>query len=261
MSKVQFEALDIGVFAVIGVIGECISTWAFIKSGAYISISVFLGLVCMVRWGWAGIFVPLLSGVAAILYRWYSGNGLYLNFSLENTIGYLPLLLNLLWFRNNGKERTHKMWGSMMLYVLTGFAEITLGKSLCYIGVLNVFSALGNFFLYDLLNLGIAFVLYFIACRQKNLVTDMTEYIINLQTENQTAAIREEIKDYKSLEELAEKDEVSDIALLDGGMVTAEQLENQQKVYRQMEGEPSKFDEENKAFEQKPNSTKKSGGK
>ena len=61
---------------------------------------------------------------------------------------------------------------------------------------------------------------------------------------------------------MADSDEVSDIALLDGGMVTQDMLAEQERVRRKMEGQQeTKYDKEREAFRKSKSKDEKKGKK
>lgn len=265
MSKKQFEALDLIILSLIGIVSECINIWAFKKlNSAYCaSIAIVLGLIALVRWNAWGLIVPLAAGIGAMTVGYFSGSSESINWILANTIGYLPLALELLWFKYAGKAKINSRWVYMLLYVVSGFVLCEAGRSLCYLGSQASFpEVMKMFFLYDMINLALGLAVYFIACKQKKFVVDMNEYLVELHSGTPTSAVRDEKQDYMALEEMADKDEVSDIALLDGGMMTEEDMKAMNDAYKKAEGKSSKFDQENQALkEYRDAKSKKTGGK
>ena len=259
MSKVQFKLLDLFFFSFIGALLECLNLWAFSQfSGMYyVSFAVVLGLIAMVRWDWAGVVVTLITGAASVVFDIATGESVGIEWILANTIGYLPLLLNVFWFKGMKRKPGGKDYGYILGYVLTGFLVTEIGRSLCYIGSsTSIQSVLLQCVAYDLINFAIGLVVFIIACKQKKLLYDMNTYLVEQHTGNEESRARSERDDYISLEQMAEKDEISDIALLDGGVPTPEDLEKLNEVKKRMEGKSSKYDEEKKALSQLEESRK-----
>lgn len=261
MTKTQFKALDLFFFSFISALAECINIWAFSKFNGiyYVSFAVVLGLISMVRWGAWGIVVPLAAGLASICFDLANGTKETVGWVLANSIGYLPLLINLIWFKFKGKDVVSRQWGMMILYVVTGFLETEAGKSMCYIGSADFGYVMKLFFAYDLINMAIGTIVYFIACKQRDFVCDMDDYLLRMHQGTPESRIREKDEDYLSLEQMAEKDEVSDISLLDGGTLKEEDLKMMEDTYKKAEGKSSKFDREKQAIKDY-NAKKKTGG-
>lgn len=261
MSKRQFEVLDLFFFSFIGALVECINLWAFSKFNGmfYISFAVVLGLIAMVRWNGWGIFVTIVTGASSVIYDLVVNGNVSTSWILANTIGYLPILFNLFWFKGMRKKPQGKDYGYIIGYVITGFLLAEVGRSLCYIGgTTDIQVVLLRYFAYDLINIVIGILIYILACRQKDLVTDMNSYLIRTHTGTEESRVRNEQENYQSLEEMAEADEVSDIALLDGGTLSTEDLRVMNETKKKMEGKKSKYDVENEAIEKYQDSKKKS---
>ena len=130
-------------------------------------------------------------------------------------------------------------YGTMYGYLLSGYLLVDIGRT-CFasIGITSlsqIADVLYSYVVWDLLNIVIGCVVFFVALKQKTLVYDMNTYLIEFKKENPTSVIRNEIDDYHSLESIAEdNDEVSDIALLDGGMLTTEDLKKMNETYMKM---------------------------
>lgn len=271
MSKTQFEALDLFFFALLAGLAECINIWAFNKFTGifYVSYAIVLGLIAIVRWNYVGIVVPIIAGGAMCIYEFLAGKNESLSWILANTAGYLPLLAAPLWFKFKDKKNIMSDGGFFFGYVISGFLIVEIGRSLCYVWTSDFKTVLVRFFAYDLINMALGLLVFFIACKQKKIVYDMNDYLVEEHQgtpEGRTrAAIRSEKEDYKALEEMADNDEVSDIALLDGGMLTDADLKKMDETYKKMEGKPSKYDEQREAIkkyhEEKKNNKKHTEGK
>lgn len=269
MSKARFEFYDLLVFALIAGVMDAILIWCFTSMHApfTLSVSLILGLIAMIRWGFPGISVTLVGGLAGVVTDLAITGSLSWRWGMANTLGYLPVLLNLFWFVNDGKEKIEKKKILGVLYVVTGFLLSELGHSAFYIGSdLTLDRVLMMFVVYDLINIVIAIVIYLVAAHQKDFVTDMNEYLVRIHSNSPEGMESEEMRendDLTGLMQINDKDEVNDISLLDGGMVSQEQLEEQEKVRKKMEGDnkPTKFDKENEALKEESNKKSKKGKK
>lgn len=267
MSKRQFEALDLLFFSLIAAALDVAIAWGFSHFSALYSVSfaVVLALIAMVRWGFPGAVVAVIAGGARVLYDSLSGSSVSLNWILANTAGYLAVLADLLYFLKPGKKTVASHAGFSILYVVSGYLLSAAGKTLCYIGSADFLTYLQLFMLYDLLNMLIGAGVFFLARKQNDLVTDMNEYLVKVHTQSPEALLREKIRtekdEYSALEEMADKDEVSDIALLDGGMVTNEELAEQEAVRKKLEGNSASVYQKEREQGSQYKDKKKSGRK
>jgi len=260
VSKRQFEVLDLFFFSLIGALVECINLWAFSRFNGmfYVSFAVVLGLIAMVRWNGFGVVVTIVAGTSSVIYDLIVNGNSSISWILANTVGYLPILINLLWFKGMNKKPQGKDYGYIIGYVITGFLLTEVGRSLCYIGgSTDIQTVLLRYFAYDLINIFIGILIYILACRQKDLVTDMNAYLIRIHKGTEESRVRSEQENYQSLEEMAEADEVSDISLLDGGTLSTDDLRIMNETKKKMEGKKSKYDIENEAIKKYQDSKKK----
>ena len=268
MSKIQFKALDVLAFTALAAVLEVVFLILFrsMNSAFYVSFAIVFSLILMIRWGWVGIIPAVVAGGATIIYDYAVGIRDSLQWVLANTAGYLPLLLGLLLFKLVGKEKVVNHIGWRFLYVLLAFLLVDVTRTLFFLGNVDFGRILLVFLVYDLINLVIAMALFFLACRQKDFVTDMNSYLIKINQGTPESNFRDDRRstkdDYATLEEMADSDEVSDIALLDGGMVTQDMLAEQERVRRKMEGQQeTKYDKEREAFRKSKSKDEKKGKK
>lgn len=172
--------------------------------GYIVSFAVTLGLISIFRWNWHGIVVPLVTGIVSVFI-----GGIYdLGLVLSNTLGYLFLLPVLFWFKKKDKKAISKDIGFLLGYFFSGYISVEIGRTLCQLIDVRDIAKLGtilySYFVIDLLNIGIGLLVFFIACKQKNLVVDMNFYLIELHTKPASADAREEKKDYLSLESMCD---------------------------------------------------------
>ena len=255
MSKATFEAIDLIIFTIISAVleaGILLAYKAFgYMEGYIVSFAVTLGLISIFRWNWHGIVVPLVTGIVSVFI-----GGIYdLGLVLSNTLGYLFLLPVLFWFKKKDKKTISKDIGFLLGYFFSGYISVEIGRTLCQLIDVRDIAKLGtilySYFVIDLLNIGIGLLVFFIACKQKNLVVDMNSYLIELHTKPASADAREEKKDYLSLESMCDDiSEVNDIALLDGGTLSENDLKLLNDTYSKHTNTKSKYYKEQEAISQ-----------
>ena len=88
----------------------------------------------------------------------------------------------------------------------------------------------------------------------------MNQYLIEQHSGTPTSRIRDDVSNYSKLEEMAEADDVSDIALLDGGTLSESDLKLMNETFRKQTGASNRYVEEQKAKQayQKQKDLKKS---
>lgn len=236
MTKAQFRAIDLAMFSIITALVEVIMLWAFQKfplEGYSVSFLILLGSIAVFRWNIYGIIPPLIGGAASLLFAYLTGTLVTTRLILSQLIGPLGLLTGLLWFKFYGKSKLDGKPDQMWAYFLTSFLSVEVVRTLCYIGDSNLLHILYTYFVLDLLNLVLGMVVMVIAVKQKGFVTDMNEYLINQNKAPDSAQIAKQRTDIEAMASINEKDEISDIALLDGGMLEQSELDELATLYRQ----------------------------
>ena len=92
----------------------------------------------------------------------------------------------------------------------------------------------------NLINMVMSAIVIFIANKQRYFLVDMNDYLIYMNTVPDSIRIRKEIHEDKSqslLSEVVSSDEINDIALLDGGMMSEEELILLNKTFKDKEGD------------------------
>ncbi|MDD6240008.1 MAG: hypothetical protein PUA93_00280 [Eubacteriales bacterium] len=257
MSKQTYRIVDLALFTLIAAIVEAVNTYAFVhfKVTIYsISLSLCLGLIALFRWNAYGLIVAPIAGIVSVVVRTtLNGQSATTGLWLAMSIGNLGIGTSLLYFLHGKKDEVRNSPWKMALYYVTGFLSAEVLRSICQLGSgVNFGTVMLTYFAYDLLNLAFGGLVFFIACRQQNLVVDMNEYLRKLH-----APTMQELKEESNytVEELAEADEVNDAALLDGGTLSDKDLAKMEADRRKFGGRQSKFDKEN---EQLASSAKRS---
>lgn len=236
MTKAKFRAIDLAMFSIITALLEVIMLWAFQKfplEGFSVSFLILLGSIAIFRWNIYGVIPPLVGGAASLLFSYTTGTLMSMRLILSQLLGPLGLLTGLLWFKYYGKSKLDGKPDQMWAYYLTSFLSVEVVRTLCYIGDADLLHILYTYFVLDLLNMVIGVIVMVIAVKQKGFVTDMNEYLINQNKAPNSAEIAKQRTDIEAMASINEKDEISDIALLDGGMLDQADLDELATLYRQ----------------------------
>ena len=262
MSKQTYRILDLSLFTLIAAATEAVNTYAFVHFQVTIytvSWALALGLIALFRWNAYGLVVAPIAGIVSVLVRvGMNGQQATTGLWLAMSVGNLGIAASLLFFLKGGKAKLRENPGRMVLYYVTGYLSAEVLRSICQLGSgLSFSSILLQYFAYDLLNLALGGLLFFIACRQENLVVDMEEYLRKVKSPT-----IEEVKQQENytVEELADADEINDAALLDGGTLSDKDLSKMEEDRRRCEGRKSRFDLEKEqlaSFTNKKNKTNK----
>jgi hypothetical protein len=258
MSKHSYEVLDLIVFSVIAMAIEALNVFAFNKMEATLSLSfaAVMGMIAIFRWNGYGLVVAVLAGAAGLFTR----NALNLtvtpNLWMAYTIGYLGLAVCLLFFIKRNKEDLRNKIPLMIVYFISGYLAVEVMRTICQIGNGDFLNIVKNYFTWDLLNILVGLAVFLIALHQPNLVVDMNTYLINLHSIPEASQVRAAQADVFKLEELAEKDDINDAALLDGGTLSDNDLKQMEETRRKLENKENKFDKENQEIEKYSQSKK-----
>lgn len=247
MSKQSYRLLDLAIFTVISVVIEAVNVTLFKLfpfEGFTLSFTIAIGLIALYRWGIYGLVVPLASGVATVL---ASGVGKTVGFNLAHTVGYLFMAAALIWFRFQDKRNLKGNYLFICGYFFTGFFAVEVGRAVCFLPDDQFLHTLFTCFVLDLLNMAANLGVFLLAVCQPKLVYDQNIYLEELAAEKklpESALMRESQTNYLALEELAASDQVNDAALLEGGMLTEEDLIALQKSYVAHTGSKSRYETE-----------------
>jgi len=264
MSKKAYQAMDLGILTLIAAVSEALSVALFNLFPAQVfsvSVVAVVALIAIYRWNAWGLLVGVIGGGAGALVRFLMKGTVTLGFVLSSTVAYLFLAIVLLFFIRVDKNAIikEKKWFKFA-YFFAGFATLEIGRAVCQIGNADFWSVVGLYYAYDLLNVLFGLAVFLLSTRQPNMVVDMNEYLVALKAETAPVKAAAAKAVYESPEGLSDNDETSDIALLDGGVLTAEDLRvlNETKRKAETGDKRSHFDVENETVASYQNH-KKSG--
>ena len=249
MSKRNYMIFDLVLLTIIGSVIEGVLTYAsnqviFLMEGFTVSFVVLFALIGMFRWNWFGV-IPGIGTAATQIFIQNQCNGAYqANPSMAAGIlsGICATVFTCFLFRVIPKEKMKEKIGFLFLY--SGVAFILY--SLVYVSVWVIFGKVDFFFAFgkiigwNLLNYVMASIVLLIANKQRYFLVDMNDYLLYLHNVPESARVREEIQEDKEnsvMSEIADSDETNDIALLDGGTLSEEQLIELKKTFEEKEGE------------------------
>lgn len=182
MKKFNFMVFDIVVFSILAIICEFLSVVMFEKlnSSFYISLSIMISIICIIRWGVYGSIPAILSGVMSFVLNqqgfltdqpmiWYEGIFYYI---VGNAFLTLPLF-----YYNKDRSRKIETMGRFFIFVICCFVSLAVGKGLfifiinhAYDGTLAYFSSIG-------LSMVISIIILLLLKDRTELLLDMKEYI------------------------------------------------------------------------------------
>lgn len=261
-NRKSYEAFDLFIFTIIATGVEALNVFVFntmtIKVGEYsfnqiytLSFACLLGMIAIFRWNFHGLIVAPIAGLGSLLVRLALGQEVTINLWLSYTIGYLGLAVCLLFFRKRDKGEMRKEIGLMFLYYFTGYLSVEVVRSLCQIGQANYWILLLNYLAFDLLNILVSALVFFIALKQNSLVVDMDTYLKELNDLKSKIGLEESVSKNVNIcvEELAEADEINEAAILDGGTLSSDDLKRMEENRRKFENVTTKYDVENQELE------------
>ncbi len=241
--------LDIVMLTIIGCIIEGVLTFVsnqttFMVEGFTVSFVVLFALIGMFRWNWLGVVPGLGAALTQILVQ-NSVNGAYSQNQamLAGVLGgTLATIFTCFMFYKIPKETMKEKVGYLFLYSAVAFILYILVYVSVWVifGKVNLFFALGKVAGWRLLDYVMSCVVLLIANKQRYFLVDMNDYLHYLHNVPESARIREEIHEDKEnsvMSEITDSDETNDIALLDGGTLSEEQLINLKRTFEEKEGE------------------------
>ncbi len=178
----QYRGIDLTILTILTTVAEAVVALAASKwfPTELYSLSPMVAMVSivMMRWGaWAAI-PAVASGLAFCVATGASG----IQF-LVYCVGNCGALAALVWFKAMGKEKVRKHVGFSILFALTAFAGMLVGRWLVAMLLGNDADVIIDFFLVDSLSLVFAVVVTLIARRVDGLFEDQKAYLIRTEEE------------------------------------------------------------------------------
>lgn len=202
MSKRKFVTIDFLIMLIITLVIE-IGLYYYAKSvdintsgitiTFVVNIYIMMSLLVMFRWNKLGILFNLITTIVYLLIslfiapiRDYEEIEI-IKTSIVYLAGVAFFGLNLLWFKIVDKKRITKSIGLTLLYVLSGFLLVIIGRTVAATIELIIdqatFNVLGIFLVHfsnELLNLVLGLVAFMVLRNQKEIMLDMNDYLLQL---------------------------------------------------------------------------------
>lgn len=131
ISVKQYRATDLVIFAVILIVSELLGYFATVwfAGSAFFTLSLTIPITCLVlaRWGWWGVFYPVISGITYCLV-----GKLGVNYYFTYCIGGTFIMLMLLPAKLIGVEKIRKKWYFTALFAVGAWVCVYLGRSVLW---------------------------------------------------------------------------------------------------------------------------------
>ncbi len=185
ISKEQYVAIDLFILTLI----MCVLEWAIRAAlNVYpneiytISIVLPIALIAIMRHGAWGVLVAIAGGLVCCIISGARAD-LYLIYAVGNSF----IASTLLWFKRPGKESIRKNIGLIVVYVITGYLSMNLGKSILafILGYQPFFAILVRFLTTDALVAVMSVIILLVARRQDGVFEDQMQYLKRLAAEEE----------------------------------------------------------------------------
>lgn len=209
MSKRKFITIDFIIMLIITLVIE-IGLYYYAKSvdintsgitvTFVVNIYILMSLLVMFRWNKLGILFNLITTIAYLLIslvisptREYEIMDI-VNTSIVYLSGVLFFGFNMVWFKIVDKKMIPKKIGLTILYTVSGFLLVVLGRSIAATiqllieqATFNVFNILLVHLANELLNIILGIFVFLVLRNQKEIMLDMNDYLLQL-AENKAKA-------------------------------------------------------------------------
>jgi len=177
ITKKQYVLIDILIFAIILCVLEAASRWAldlFPRELFTISVVLPITLIAMMRHGAWGAALAMLGGAVYCL-----ANNASIDVYIVYIFGNACVAINLLWFKKAGKDKLMQSTGLIVLYVITGYVSMNLGRSVLALifGYPQFFATMVRYFTTDALSAVMSIIIILIARRQDGVFEDQMVYL------------------------------------------------------------------------------------
>lgn len=249
MTKKSYKLFDLTLLTVIAIIIEGILVFTsnqvkFMVEGFSVSFVVLFSLIGMFRWNVLGVVPGIGAAIVGMIFQNSFVKDAYSPISMIGCIvGILSNLLLVLYLKKVTKTKIKENFILLIIYAVSGYCLFILFYSLTWglfdrnLSLKNVFNLVLS---RNLLNLFMSTIVLLIANKVKDFLVDMDEYLIRLKSVPESARIRKEINEDNGqslISEVVSSKEINDIALLDGGTLSEEQLIELNKTFKEKEGD------------------------
>lgn len=237
------------IFCIIeGVLTFLSNQMNFMLEGFSVSFIVLYALIGMFRWNLFGVIPGISAAIVAIVVQNSIGSTAAGDFGYSSgratgmIVGVVLTVVLLLYLKRLGKKRIKASIPLLCGYTILGYLIYIVS---CFVGLLlidkyefNVCVKLaisGN-----LLNMVMSSIVIVVASLQRDFLVDMNEYLIYMNTVPDSIRLRKEINEEKPeslMNEITDSKDINDIALLDGGTLSEEDLIKLNKTFKEKEGE------------------------
>lgn len=241
MSFKKFKWIDLLIFSVIAVVFELLNYFMSTNFSnfklIFLSYTTVLSLIAVYRWGISGIIVSILGNLAACVVSE--------NATAESYIIYLSgaisILIPILIFQYGLKrERIRKMYIFIPYLIITNFIVILTRCIVAGIfdktNFLNVFvTNLKAEIIMESMSIVIQIIIALIAGRKSSkLIVEMHEYVKEVQDYQKLGGLKEiqSQPNFNFDKPFTEEDQIDNSNILDGGMLTQEELDELDEMYQ-----------------------------
>ena len=191
MSFSRYKTVDIFVFALITILFESICAFAITKwfpdQTFTVSITFAVVAIVMMRWKYFAAIHAVLGGLTLVFIHRAAGG----NFPAEGyaiyPIGNLFALSALLIIKAVGDEKIRKVWYFTLLYVVTIYLSVELGRALLSLAFGKGF-ILGSFLLADSVSFLFLTVASFVARSLDGMFEDQKKYLLRTHAKKREEA-------------------------------------------------------------------------
>lgn len=194
MSLGKYRAIDLSFLMFIACGLDAIMLFAKSKFPPmiyfWLSISMAVSLIAIIRWNWWGLIPAVFSACFYILFSNYA-MGVLLTVSVEGTmaksltsyaLGTLFIAVEMLYLRLVKKERVCSNGWLLILYAVIAFLAVALGRAVVsvFFGE-NFIISLAGYLQVDSLNLVWTIIILFITNKQDGMLFDQKEYFLEVR--------------------------------------------------------------------------------
>ena len=178
----QYRNIDICIFSFLLLISEAVTTlatnvWFAAQPIAITTTFIFICIV-MMRWNWYAIVPAVIGGAVFCI-----ASGASTEQFLIYAVGNCATLVNLIWFKIFKKEDVRTNAVKLVLFVLTAYITMQLGRWLVSLIFIQSLDSLVIYLTTDIITLLFAVVVMLILRNVDGMIEDQKTYLFRLQRE------------------------------------------------------------------------------
>lgn len=182
----KYKQVDILMLTVLAIACELIGYFAHLRfpdAGFYLSFSIILCIIGMVRWGWQAFMIYPIAGLVMVF---TAGQGEIIQKILLYPVANSFIVFSVLYFKFVDRNELKASGAKTLLFVLCAYAAVAVGKGFAMLILAGgMLKGIATYVLVDLFNIIMVSIALLLLRTRDGLLSDMETYFKELEDEKE----------------------------------------------------------------------------